>query len=112
MIMIHTRDWRAFTTISHHVKTAENGTEKENLNYWRYEWYFANLVLFQKLETIVLVTEDNFEAWEFTKNLRPVLGKILVLFPLPKKCAAFYLKLCILNFPALGHFSAVRVSWL
>ena len=31
------------------------------------------------------------------------LRKILVLFPLPKKCASFYPKLCILNFPALGQ---------
>jgi hypothetical protein len=29
---------------------------------------------------------------------------------LPKKCAVFYPKLCILNFPALGHCSAVKVS--
>ena len=38
-----------------------------------------------------------------------ILRKILVLFPLPKKCALLYPKLCILNFPALGHCSAVRV---
>ena len=38
-----------------------------------------------------------------------ILGKTLILYPLPKKCAAFYTKLCILNFTALGHCSAVRV---
>ena len=38
--------------------------------------------------------------------------KYLVLIPLPKKCSVFYSKLCILNFPALGHCSAVRLSWL
>ena len=33
--------------------------------------------------------------------------KILVLFPLPKKCAVFYPKLCILNFSSLGHAKQV-----
>ena len=39
-----------------------------------------------------------------------ILRKILALLSLPKKCAAFYPKLCILNFPTLGHCSVVRVS--
>ena len=33
---------------------------------------------------------------------------LLILFPLPKKCVAYYSKLCILNFPALRHCSAVE----
>jgi hypothetical protein len=36
--------------------------------------------------------------------------KILVLFPLAKKCAVFYPKFCILNFPTLGHCNAITVS--
>ena len=41
-----------------------------------------------------------------------ILRKTLVWFPLPKKCAVFYPKLCILNFPPFEHCSADRVSWL
>ena len=36
--------------------------------------------------------------------------KILVLFPLPKKCAAFYPKICILKFPVLRHCTEVRFT--
>jgi hypothetical protein len=53
-----------------------------------------------------------FKLFLATKGPISSIGKILVLFPLPKKCAVFYPKLCILNFPALAHCSAVRVSWL
>ena len=38
-----------------------------------------NGILFQKLEKIALVTEDNFEAREFAKNLRTLAQIILVL---------------------------------
>jgi hypothetical protein len=61
------------------------------------KFYFENKKRIEKLQSRVLL-----------KIRYP--QKNIVIFPLPKKCAVFYPKLCILNFPALGHCRAVRVS--
>ena len=36
-----------------------------------------------------------------SRDTYDILGKIYIFFPVPKKCTAFYPKLCILNFLAL-----------
>ena len=41
-----------------------------------------------------------------------ILRKILVSFPLPKKCALFYSMLCFLNFPTIWNSNSVRISIL
>ena len=92
---------------------------------WKLSWDFSktcqitcqigntisNLQYIQDINDVIvsMITVVDFRAKRAKGRISS--ENILVLFPLPQKCTVFYPELCILNFPALGHYSAVRVSW-
>ena len=99
----------------HYVQWTYKSTHMKKASSWQISGYFRTqggslLVSVDKIFGIIDIMLYAFGQEDIIKVRYP--WKILVLFPLPKKCAAFYPKLCILNFPALGHCSVVRVSQL